>query len=209
MQTTKNRSSRLPALVIIAVAILGAPSVNATETTVNFSATPVPTTGTEQKNPGFIAEITPAPEADGRNVFRIAWPAYEGFFVAGYIDNAGILIERHGKYRLTAKICAEQLGPECPELSLRLIDKNWETYQVTAKITPGEPGWMDVSWTLDTEDPKASGAHFWGGADKELAGVVNLPVRLRGFGLSFTNRKTPGGVFLVEQVKAMPVPATR
>lgn len=172
------------------------------EVVVDFSARPK--AGTEQKLPGIVAEVTAAPEAGGRDVFKLGWPAYEGVFIAGYIDSGGILIAEPGKYRITAKVCVEQLGPECPNLALRLLDTNWETYQMVSKITPGEPGWVEVSWTLDTDKPKAGGAHSWGGDND---GVPDLPIRLRGFAISFTNRSTGGGTLLVEQVKATLLPA--
>ena len=161
--------------------------------------------GLEQKTPsGLVAAVVPSPDGKSRTVFKMEWPAHEAIYIAGYIDKGGVLIDAPGKYRITAKISVEQLGAECSALALRLIDKRWETFQVMAKITPGEPGWVDVVWTLDTDNFKAGGVSSWG---PEKNDVIDFPLRLRGFGLNFTNRTTGGGMLFVDQVKAELLPA--
>jgi hypothetical protein len=194
--------AKLRPVVALIAAACASTVVGAADGTVDFSSRSV--VGTEQKQPGIAATISAAPEAGGREVFKLVWPAHEGIYLAGYIEKGGVLVTEPGKYRITAKVCVEQLGKECPTLALRLLDKNWETYQLVAQITPGEPGWVEVSWMLDTDDTKASGAHSWGGDGN---GMLDLPIRLRGFAISFTGRSTNGGTLLVDQMKATPVPA--
>lgn len=188
---------------LTAFASLWAVPVQAAETVITFE--PGLMVGLEQKAPaGLIAAVVPSPDGKSRDVFKIEWPAHEAIYIASYIDKGGVLIDAPGKYRITAKISVEQLGPECTALALRFLDKGWETFQVMAKITPGEPGWVDVSWTLDTDNFQASGSSNWGGNKNDL---IDFPLRLRGFALNFTNRTTGGGTLLVDQVKAALIPA--
>ncbi|WP_043583062.1 hypothetical protein [Geminisphaera colitermitum] len=193
------RVTMLFALTFTLATVL-AGTLSAAETTLDFSANP--TVGAEQKAPdGIVCEISPAPQAVGKAVFKLEWPAHEGKHIAGHLQVPGdVLIDKPGKYKITARVCLEQLGPECTRLSLRLSDQGREIWQLTAPLTPGEPGWSTVSWTLDTITPDAStglGKPWSGDKNQRL----DLPLRLRGFALPFSKWKTGGGALWVDQIK--------
>ncbi len=181
----------------LATALAG--TLRAAETTLDFSARPA--VGVEQKTlEGIVCEISPAPQSNGSAVFKLTWPAHDGKHVGGQLNRPGeILVEQSGTYKITARVCLEQLGPECTRLSLRLSDNGREIWQLTAPITPGEPGWTTVSWTLDTVTPSAStglGKPWSGDKNQQL----DLPLCLRGFALPFNKGKTGGGALWVDQV---------
>lgn len=104
------RVTMLFALTFTLATVL-AGTLSAAETTLDFSANP--TVGAEQKAPdGIVCEISPAPQAVGKAVFKLEWPAHEGKHIAGHLQVPGdVLIDKPGKYKITARVCLEQLGP--------------------------------------------------------------------------------------------------
>ncbi|MDR1280752.1 MAG: hypothetical protein LBK99_08010 [Opitutaceae bacterium] len=186
-------------ILAFTLAVTLAGTLSAAEITLDFSSRPA--VAAEQKTPdGIVCEITPAPQSVGSAVFKLGWPAHEGKHIAGHLRTpGGILIEQPGQYKITARVCLEQLGSECTRLSLRLGDNGREIWQLTAPIIPGEPGWATVSWTLDTVTPGAStglGKPWSGDKNQQL----DLPLRLRGFALPFNKGKTGGGALWIDQV---------
>lgn len=146
-----------------------------------------------------VCEMGPAPGVEGRDVFTLTWPAHSGPHISAYLVEAGqVLIDEPGKYKITARICGEQLGAECMKLGLRLNDVGLENFQLFTPITHGEPGWVEVTWMLDTENPAEGGSAPWGGdEDKKM----DMPIRLRGFALPFADWKTNGGAISIDQIK--------
>lgn len=186
-------------LVLIAAPLLA--FAQSSEVVVNFADRPA--VFTEQRTNGIRTEIGDAPGARGGRVFKLIWSAHEGKFVAGHLESPGpLLISKPGRYRITARVCVEQLGKEASRLSLRLYDRGRETHQYTGQITPGEPGWVEVSWTVDTENPAENATKPWGGDQNQ---ELDLPVRLRGFALSFAKGKTQGGEFWADEVRVNPL----
>lgn len=164
--------------------------------------------------------IAKDPAKTGNSVLSLQWPAHDGTHVgANIIADAPVLFERAGKYRITARVDISQLGKECPQLAIRLLDGTGkETFQIPAQITRhGSPGWQDITWEIDTRNFKPE-VPSWGEAPD---GVLDLPVHLLGFGLGFDGMKTKGGAIRVDEVEitrsgkrdaekdSSPPPATR
>lgn len=149
-------------------------------------------------------EIAPAPGATQARALRLLWQGHRGKYIYGFLKRAShAVVEAPGRYRLTARVAVEQLGPECTRLALRLVDRTGEIHQFVVPVTPGEPGWIDVSWIVDTANPKAHGSHSsWGG---EATGVVHPPLRVRGFSIPFNGWSTGGGELWVDRLTVSPV----
>lgn len=144
--------------------------------------------------------IAKDPAKAGNSVLLLQWPAHLGTHVgANIIADAPLLFERAGKYKITARVDLSQLGKECPQLAIRLLDGSGkETFQMAAPLARhGNPGWQNVTWEIDTRNFKPD-IPSWGEAPD---GVLDLPVRLLGFGLGFDGMKTNGGAIRVDEVE--------
>jgi len=144
--------------------------------------------------------IAKDPAKAGNSVLSLQWPAHIGTHVgANIIADAPVLFERAGKYKITARVDLSQLGKECPQLAIRLLDGSGkETFQIAASLNrQGSPGWQEVSWEIDTRTFKPE-IPSWGEAPD---GVLDLPVHLLGFGLPFQDMKTKGGAVRVDEVE--------
>lgn len=201
MNNRKKRPGQSVAKVMLALGFFMGMLFSAKGEAVSIDFSSKPNVEAEKKaQTDIVCEVSEAPAAKGAVVFKLQWPAHEGKFVAGHIVRpADILIKTPGKYTITARVCVEQLGPECNQLALRLYDGGRENHQYSARIIPGDPGWVNVSWTVDTNNPAEGASKPWGG-DKNQN--LDLPVRLRGFALPFAKWKTNGGALWVDQVTA-------
>lgn len=147
--------------------------------------------------------IAEDPGKAGNKVFKMNWQPHKGTHVGANLMNPRpILFELQGKYKITARVNLEQVGPECKQLALRMVDKTGnETFQVGAALTnPGEPGWQEISWEVDTEHFDFKKNRSWGNKADQ---VFDMPVRLLGFAIGFKDWKTPGGAILIDDISVV------
>lgn len=144
--------------------------------------------------------IAKDPAKPGNSVLSLQWPAHHGSHVGANITaDAPLLFERAGKYKITARVDLSQLGKECPQLAIRMLDGTGkETFQLPASLTRhGSPGWQNITWEIDTRNFKPE-VPSWGEAPD---GVLDLPVYFLGFGLGFEGMKTKGGAIRVDEIE--------
>lgn len=179
--------------------------LHSADTAVDFENMPTVQKESE-KMETLTCAIVEDPSNPGSNkVLSLKWEAWNGTHIGVNLTaNRPILFDKPGKYQITAKVNLEQVGSECQNLALRAIDKTGEVFQISAKFaTPGEPGWQEIKWELDTENFDFKKCPSWGNNKNQ---VFDMPVRLLGFGIAFKDWKTPGGVLLIDDITVIPAP---
>lgn len=144
-------------------------------------------------------EIAEDPGKSGNRVMKISWAPHSGTHVAGSLESPGaIVINSPGIYEITAKVNFEQCGPEVTSMALRVVDSGNETFQFSAPVDKaGEPGWSEMKWTLNTNDPEAGGVASWG---DRVDHILDFPVKFYGFAVNLKDWKTDGGTLLFDDI---------
>ncbi len=144
-------------------------------------------------------EIVEDPAKPGNRVMKFSWVAHGGTHVAGSLSAPGpILVDGPGVYEITAKVNFEQCGPEITKMALRIVDANNETFQLSAPVDKaGEPGWSEVRWVLNTNDPETDGIASWG---ERVDHVIDFPAKFYGFAVDLKDWKTEGGQLLFDDI---------
>jgi hypothetical protein len=83
-------------------------------------------------------------------------------------------------------------------MALRVVDARNEAFQYSVPIEKaGEPGWTEMKWTINTNDPLPGASKSWG---DRVDGVMDFPVKFYGFAMGLKNRKTEGGTLLFDEI---------
>ena len=130
-------------------------------------------------------------EIDGRKCLWIEYNRAEAPWCAMAFSVPGRSLEFSSfrKIVLQAELhVPTEAGARC--LSLQLIDRDDEIFQISAQISPEDPGWQTCSFEIDT----AKSILSWGG--KVNNKVIDFPARLYGLTVDFRNRIGTGRVAL-------------
>lgn len=148
--------------------------------------------------------IVEEPGNPENKVLKLNWQAHKGTHAGvNLVKRLPILFETPGKYKITARVNLEQVGPECRQLALRMQDKSGsETFQIGALLDRrGEPGWQEITWEVDTEHFDFKKNPSWGSKTDQ---IFDMPVRLLGFAIGFKDWKTTGGMILIDTISVVP-----
>lgn len=145
------------------------------------------------------AAIVEDPAKPDSRAMKLSWKAHSGTHVAGSLATPGVaLIQEPGVYEITAKVNLEQCPLEMKSLALRVVDGGNETFQYSAPIEKaGEPGWTEMKWTINTNEPLPGQSKSWG---DRVDGAMDFPVRFFGFAAGLPDWKTEGGAFLFDDI---------
>jgi len=185
--------------VLAGAGLFAAATVSA-ETVIDFESSPEVAVDINSHADSHC-EVVADPADSGNLVLRLSWKDVSGSHVAGRLSKPGeALIRSSGVYEITAKINLEQCPHELKSLGLRLVDGGQETFQYTAPITaPGEPGWTEIRWIVNTDAPLAAHSASWG---LRVDGVMDFPVRFLGFGIGNKNWNSDGGALFIDDISA-------
>lgn len=185
--------------VLAGTGLFAAATVSA-ETVIDFESSPKAAVESNSHADSHC-EVVADPAESGNLVLKLSWKDVSGSQVAGRLSEpGGILFQNSGVYEITARINLEQCPPELKSLGLRLVDGGQETYQYTALITtPGEPGWTEMRWIVNTDAPLPANSASWG---LRVDGVMDFPVRFLGFGIGSKNWSSDGGALFIDDISA-------
>lgn len=144
-------------------------------------------------------EIAEEPGKADNRVFRLSWNAHSGTHVAGSLTAPGaVLFQDTGKYEITARVNLEQCPLEALNVAIRVVDAGNETFQYSAPIEKhGEPGWTEMKWVVNTNEPVSGTVKSWG---ERVDGVMDFPVKFYGFAVDLKDWKTDGGTILFDEI---------
>jgi hypothetical protein len=145
------------------------------------------------------AAIVEDPAKPDSRAMKLSWKAHSGTHVAASLTVPGVaLIQEPGVYEITAKVNLEQCPLEMKSIALRVVDGGNETFQYSAPIEKaGEPGWTEMKWTVNTNEPLPEQSKSWG---ERVDGAMDFPVRFFGFAAGLPDWKTEGGAFLFDDI---------
>lgn len=144
-------------------------------------------------------EVSEEPGKADNRVLKLSWKAHAGTHVAGSLTAPGaVLFQDTGKYEVTARVNLEQCPSEAINLAIRVVDAGNETFQYSAPIEKhGEPGWTEVKWVVNTDEPVSGTVKSWGDRVDE---VMDFPVKFFGFAVDLKDWKTNGGTILFDDI---------
>lgn len=183
---------------VFLTAVLMSGAVAQAEVVENFESNP--NVKVENKShEGTQTAIVEAPDRSDNRVMKISWDAHSGTHVAASLSSPGqILFNEPGVYEVTAKVNLEQCPPEVTGLAIRVVDAGNETFQFATPIeVHGEPGWTELKWTVNTNEPVTEKSKSWG---DNVNNVMDFPVKFFGFGFGLKDWKTDGGVLLIDDL---------
>ncbi|HSI86464.1 MAG TPA: hypothetical protein VK970_21935 [Candidatus Methylacidiphilales bacterium] len=148
----------------------------------------------------FKCEVVKDPTKEGNQVLKMNWPKHTSTHVACNYENLSVqILDTPGTYKISVRVNIEQLGSECRNMALRVVDARNETFQFSVPFEKlGEPGWTEVTWELNTATPDTGGVASWG---ETVDGTMDFPVRLLGVAIGFTDRATDGGTILMDDFR--------
>jgi hypothetical protein len=144
-------------------------------------------------------EVSEEPGKADNRALKLSWNAHSGTHVAGSLTVPGaVLFQDSGKYEITARVNLEQCPLEAQNLAIRVVDAGNETFQYSASIEKqGEPGWTEMKWIVNTNEPVSGTVKSWGDRVDE---VMDFPVKFFGFAVDLKDWKTNGGTILFDDI---------
>ena len=149
-------------------------------------------------------EVSEEPGKADNHVLKLSWNAHSGTHVAGSLTAPGaVLFQDTGQYEITARVNLEQCPLEAANVAIRVVDAGNETFQYSTPIEKhGEPGWTELKWVVNTDQPVSGTVKSWGDRVDE---VMDFPVKFFGFAVDLKDWKTNGGTILFDDISVKKV----
>ncbi|MCK6486926.1 MAG: hypothetical protein L6R48_01070 [Planctomycetes bacterium] len=146
---------------------------------------------------GMKSEVSLVSAPDGRKgtALRLSWPNRQVIYAdCSYLSQVPMTM-------FDAGVAGEArawlyLGPDAQveQFAIRLRDANEEVFQWRVKVPRGQ-GWREVVIPLNAAKPDGS----WGPSGK-VDKVIDLPVRLHGYAVTFSATDSPAGEIFIDDV---------
>lgn len=193
----------IPLLFVAAAILLFSGSPMRAGALEDFESAP-PTIAEPNSDDATKCEVVVDPAKAGNHVLQLSWAPHTGSHVGGNLATPRAeLIEEMGKFEISARVNLEGCPNEVTELVIRVVDSGNETFQYSASLEQqGEPGWTEVTWPVDTNEPIVGAVKSWGDRIDE---VLDFPVRFYGFALNLQDGQTGGGTVQFDEISVKKV----